>query len=102
MTQLNLPEGIRQRDAGVKRVTTNNAEWVRWMRKQAKQDAYLLGGVHIDQLRAYAKALDYYPDSPNAWGAIFREKGWRKTGEYRASKVASNHGHVSPVWEWKP
>ena len=103
MTQLSLdwqPDtGEALKDAGIARVTQSNAEFVRFMREEAKYMARQRGEVHIDDVRERARWYGLKPASPNAWGAIFAERGvWRIIG-YRASTVASNHGHVSPVRE---
>jgi gentisate 1,2-dioxygenase len=44
-------------------------------------------------------ALHLQPRHKNAWGAIIRGRGWRVIGR-RRSELATNHGHVNPVWTW--
>ena len=97
-----LQQGQRLRDTGVALVTRNNLAWIKWARACMRQMCIATGGVHIDDIRRLADAMGYQPDSSNAWGAIFRERGWRKTGELRPSVRPSNHGHASPVWVWRP
>ena len=94
---MNLTEGRKLRDAGIKKVAINNADFIAKMQKKALRLSETKGEVHIDDLRAYAIKQGIQPDHKNAWGAIFRAKGWHKIG-YRPSALPSNHGHVSPVW----
>lgn len=95
-----LARGRRQRDEGVRLVETANDEFVALMRGQARRICDVLGEVHIDALRRFALSRGIQPKSSNAWGAIFRSKGWKQTGEYRASELVTNKGHRSPVWRW--
>jgi len=97
-----VTRGTKRRDEGVRLVETNNAEFIAQMREYARVVCAVAREVHIDALRRFAFAKGIKPKSPNAWGAIFREKGWKQTGEYRASELVSNHGHRSPVWRWCP
>ena len=90
----------KRRDEGVQRTVTNNRRFLARMRQYAKAIAMRRGSVHIDDVRKHALELGIQPESSSAWGAIFREKGWRQTGELRASTFVSNHGHRSPVWRW--
>lgn len=94
---MNLTEGRKLRDDGIKRVAINNSEFVAKMQKQAIRLSRQRGEVHIDDLRAYAIKQGIQPDHKNAWGAIFNAKVWQKIG-YRPSALPSNRGHVSPVW----
>lgn len=98
--QFNAPRGARQRDAGLALTATANEEFVSVMREYAQAVSSKFGEVHIDSLREYAMLCGIEPVSSNAWGAIFRCKGWQQTGEYRASALVTNRGHRSPVWRW--
>ena len=89
-----------RRDEGVQLTVTNNRTFLARMRQYAKAMAMRRGSVHIDDVRKHALELGIQPESSSAWGAIFRERGWRQTGEFRASTFVSNHGHRSPVWRW--
>jgi hypothetical protein len=99
--QMGLKQGGKLRDEGIAIVESNNAEWVAWARTTAMMFCLRHGSVHIDDIREEADLGGYLPDSSNAWGAIFRGGQWEKTGEYRQSRFASNHGHASPVWKIK-
>lgn len=92
--------GIKRRDEGVRLVEMSNSEFIERMRDHARLVYTHVGEVHIDALRRFAFANGIKPKSSAAWGAIFREKGWKQTGEYRASELVTNHGHRSPVWRW--
>lgn len=98
--QFDLTRGRELRDEGVRLTETSNREFVDLMRGQARRFCSVLGEVHIDELRRFALSRGIKPASSSAWGAVFRGKGWEQTGEYRASKLTSNHGHRSPVWRW--
>ena len=103
-------EGVRRKGRGQREVTIHNITFVQTMRKVAVQLAArsgfvednLVGFVNSDDLREYAEKHDIAPDHPNAWGAVFRSapKGYRfeKTPEWRASRIASNHGREVPTW----
>lgn len=56
----------------------------------------------VDDARHFVRFAGLCLTSGNVYGAIFRERGWQQTGEWRASEFPGNHGHKSPLWEWKP
>lgn len=87
----------RRRDEGVALTETANAEFVQAMRDYAINVCRQRGQVHIDDLRQRALELGIKPASSNAWGAIFRGKGWKQIG-LKASELVTNHGHRSPIW----
>lgn len=89
----------RLRDEGVRLTEMANTEFVQTMRDHAIEVCRRTGQVHIDDLRKHALELGVQPASSNAWGAIFRGKGWHAIG-LRASEFVSNRGHRSPVWTW--
>jgi len=97
--QLDLPEGLARRDAGLERATFTHPDFVSEMRAVAIALARRRGTVTADDLRIEATARGLRPRHKNAWGAIFRGPGWMKVGEAR-SALPSNHGHVNPVWTW--
>ena len=90
----------RARDEGIRLVSLKNQAFVNLMRYHAQIVCEKRGEVHIDDMRKYAIVKGVKPESPNAWGAIFRCKGWRQTGEFRPSTLVTNHSHRSPVWRW--
>lgn len=90
-------DGVALKAAGLTRVTANNAEFVARMREHAERIARERGSVHVDDLRYAASRLGIAPKSPNAWGAVFSERGkWVIVG-YRASAWVTNRGHRSPI-----
>ena len=92
-------QAIKRRDEGMQLVATNNRKFLAILRPYAKALAMKNGSVHIDDVRKRALALGIEPESSNAWGSIFREKGWIR-GPEKASELISNHGHRSPAWRW--
>jgi hypothetical protein len=93
-----LNKGREKRDAGIALVSINNKEFIAEMRKFANDLAKHTGQVHVDDVREYAIAKGIRPNHSNAWGAVFRGSEFTQSGEYRASRLISNHGHRSPVW----
>lgn len=106
-------EGVRRKRDGQAQVesTIHNYTFIRAMRSMAVNIAHakcgfqgddLIGFVNADDLREYADARGIEPDHPNAWGAVFRSAptGYRfeKTGEWRQSRIPSNHGREIPTW----
>lgn len=94
-----LTEGRRRRDDGVRRVVCANVGAVAKIREYLKS---LGRPVHVDDARHFVRFAGLCLTSGNVYGAIFRERGWQQTGEWRASEFPGNHGHKSPLWEWKP
>lgn len=76
----------------------NNQAFVSVLREYAVNRAKKVGEVHIDHVRQYAEKHGMKPKSHHAWGVIFNDRRLKKSGEYRASKVPTNHQHASPVW----
>lgn len=63
-------------------------------------------GVSADDAHAILKAnanLGYLDDDEaKPWfGAIFRERGWRRTGKWVPSLRDSNNGRLLPTWKWE-
>lgn len=97
MTQL----GLRLKERGLDAVEHTNLKWVDMMRNQAKYLSLALGAVDADDIRDYAKKTGLQPEHPNAYGAVFRGKGWKAIG-WVQSRHASNHGRSIRVWKWQP
>ena len=98
-TQFNRAEGMRRQAEDIELTEIANAEFIAFARTWAKAISRVVGQVHIDDLRNIADKNCISPKSSNAWGAIFRGKGWTKIGS-KPSSFVSNHGHVSPIWRW--
>jgi len=93
-------KGEALKEAGIAKVSASNAEFVATMRGHAERIARERGAVHIDDLRFVASKRGLAPKSSAAWGSLFAQRGrWRKVG-YRPSQWVTNHGHVSPIWEF--
>lgn len=98
-TQFNRAEGMRRHEEGIELIEMANKRFMANMRIEARFISRVYGEVHIDDLRKFAVRMGIKPKSSNAWGAIFRGKGWTKIGS-KPSSFVSNHGHVSPIWRW--
>lgn len=95
--QLGLALGLARRDAGIARVTINNATWIEHMRVVARHRAARFGSVSADELRAYCSAHDLWPTSSNAWGGIFNRTEWELV-ERRPSAIKSNNARWIGVY----
>lgn len=92
----NEPTGAQLRDAGVAKVKKNNEAWVEKARSTAKALAAWKGSVSIDDvLEACPRPESVHP---NATGAIFRERCWKRIG-YTQSKNPSAHARVIGIFE---
>jgi len=97
--QLNLSLGMRLRDRGLDAVEDHNMSWVdrmRWVARRICDEEFT---VSADDLRDYVHRNNDHPDHPNAWGAIFRQKGWRMVG-YKKSAAPSAHAREIKIWTW--
>ena len=100
MNQLdfNLDTAIVLRDRGKKQVADNNPHFLSVTRNLARRIAMDKGEVTCDDVRR-ERTLD--PLHHNAWGAVFKGKEWKWTGEYRTSHIVSRHGGPQKVWRLK-
>jgi hypothetical protein len=97
--QFDLTEALKAQDQGVALVAKNNAEFLDVARKTARQIAAKHGVVTADDVR---EVCPMQPRHSNAWGALFRERGWRHTGEFRKSRLVQGHGNLQRVWRFDP
>lgn len=95
--QLDLFAGRKRKDAGLAMLEHRNSEWLRAMRRLAELIAVEHGRVCIDDLRSRTHPL---PTHKNAWGAIFKDKCWRRIG-FEPSSIPSNHARVVSVWRYE-
>ncbi len=86
-------------DAVMDRVELNCESWVMWARGQAKTISLLNGKVSTDDIQELCTRYGMKPDSPNAYGTLFRQKGWQFM-EYKQSRIPSNHLRRIMVWRW--
>ena len=97
MNQQSLP--LRLKATGMDAVENSNITWVELMRSHAIWTCAADGSVTADDVRKYAREIDWQPDSPNAYGAIFRGKRWQCIGR-KKSEAPSNHAREIRVWRW--
>lgn len=97
---MNLSEGQRLKHEGQEKVDARNKRFLYDMRVYARAMSHSIGSVTTDDLRRYATGLGQYPTHHNAWGCIFKQKGWTVIGR-QPSKLASNHGRFIAVWRWE-
>lgn len=97
MKQLELAEA--RKESGQEQVEDHSDGWVGRMRRYAIGVARMVGEVTADDLRTYAVRCDDEPHHPNAWGAVFKGKGWKLSG-YRKSKHVTNNARVIGVWTY--
>ena len=97
--QLSLTEGQRLKREGQETVAENNRYFIFMMRNQAKRHCDIHGQVTTDDLRRWAAGLGIYPTHPNAYGSIFKGKGWTVIGR-QPSKLPGNHARSISVWRW--
>lgn len=99
MTQLSLFRARKERDKGIALVSRPNAEFLDWMRYEARRICLERGTVTIDDLRgggSYPTPTHY-----NAYGAIFHHPDFECTG-FTVSKQVQGHGNLIRVWRLKP
>lgn len=99
-SMLDVTEGRRRRDAGVEATESANGEWIQRIRAVAVALRRQLGTTTVDDLRVYADNHNLQPQSPNAWGAVFRGEHWEVRG-YAQSAYKSNHARRVIVWGLK-
>ena len=87
-------------DAALTQVGANNEPWLAWARRwaQGRCTAY---GITTDDLREQADLMGYQPDSPHAWGAVFKAPGWRCVGR-EPSRYKSNNSRWIGRWTYDP
>ena len=91
--------GLQLKQRGLDAVEQSNLSWVEEMRQFARNLSLWNGQVCADDVRRRAHSLDWPPDSPNAYGAIFRGKHWRCIGR-KKSEHPGNHAREIRVWKW--
>lgn len=87
-------------DAAFASIEMWNGDWLAWARSYAQSYASLHGSVSSDDVRVACDQIGYQPDSPHAWGALFKAKGWVFLARTR-SVYGSNNGRYIGVWRWE-
>ena len=91
--------GMRLKVRGLDAVEESHLTWVEEMREQAKRVSHATGQTSADDIRKYARAIGWQPESPNAYGAVFRGKCWRCIGR-KKSEHPGNHAREIRIWRW--
>ncbi len=98
---LDSAEGQQLKTDGQAIVEEHNSLFVDAMRTEAKRISAERGFVSSDDLRLIAQQWGIEPKHQNAWGAIFRGKGWKIVGR-RRSTVPGNHAREIKIWQYEP
>ncbi len=96
-----LTPAERARERGLDAVEASNITWVQRMRREGVRLSNLHGSVTTDDLQAYAARNRDNPVHQNAWGSVFRGKGWTVIDRVR-SRRKSAHAREIKVWQWWP
>jgi hypothetical protein len=95
MKQLDLLQGRRLRDLGIESVSSHNTEWIDRARAIARQLIVYRLQVTADELRFVMG--DDEPDHPNAWGAVFKTKEFKRIG-FKQSATKTRHAAIVGIW----
>ena len=71
-----------------------------WARGYARTVALTTGSVSSDDIRQECDRVGLQPNSPHAFGAIFKEQGWRVVSR-EPSRYASNNQRWICRWRWE-
>ena len=78
-----LQLGLDLQAQGIESVSRNNENWLKAMRRQARQIARLRGSVSSDDIHEYCDQVNWHPNHRNAFGAVFkvgfRHVSWKKS-----------------------
>ena len=88
---------LRLKQRGIDAVEESNLTWVEEMRQHARFVSLRDGSVTADDVRDHVQAIGWKPESPNAYGAVFRGKHWKCIGRCK-SKHPGNHAREIKVW----
>ena len=91
--------GLQEKQLGLYHVESSNKALVGLARNIAREICGRQGKVSIDDVRSDTRMAGFEPTSPNVWGTIWNEEGWRCV-ERRFSTRKSNHHREIKVWEW--
>jgi len=89
--------GAKRKKRGLALVELSCAEFLAEMRTEAKKHAARHGYVTTDNLREYATMKKLRPDTPNAWGAIFKGSEWECVGRV-PSRYRTNNARYICQW----
>ena len=91
--------GQRLKEEGIAEAKEHSQSWVdvmkAWLIEFAqKNDGYACA----DDAREYSERHHFYPESPAAWGSLFRSKVWVFI-EWTQSRYTTNHRR--PIRRWR-
>ena len=93
-------QGQALKQMGLYRVESHNKALVGLARAIAKEICGRVGYVDIDMVRTDSRIADYKPSSPNFWGSVFNEVGWRCIDRRPSSKKENHHREIK-VWRYE-
>ena len=94
-----IEEAGRRQAAGLASIEVNHSTWLQIMRERARIVSNEQGCVTADDLRWYADTNNLWPTHQNAWGAVFKGRGWKAIGTIQSAYV-TNHGRLIRKWRW--
>jgi hypothetical protein len=97
--QRRITRGRQYRDHGLEKVGRNNDEFMHRCRQYAIDCCRREGSVTIEQVRIFATCEAIIPTHPNAWGTIFKAKGFKPTG-FAQNGMESAHARLVRVWTY--
>jgi hypothetical protein len=95
MTEFNKQLAIDFKEQGIRQIAQNNQHFCKVARNVAASLIRRNGKVTSDDVR---RNCPLEPLHPNAWGAVFRDKQFKWTGEFVTSKAVSRRAGVQRVW----
>lgn len=95
-----MTPGKDARDKGIAQVADNAVDFMEWAQGVALKIYEARGAVTSDDIRKVAERQKVVPHHPNAWGALFKRKGWVRLG-YKQSVKISNHARQISIWAWE-
>ena len=101
MLTLDGKAGLEQKSLGLWATELNNADLLILARDVAKLVSAEKGSCTIDDIRSHHSLAGRQPSSPNFWGVIFIEKGWRFLG-FEPSTRRTNHARRIGRYTWRP
>lgn len=91
--------GKQARDRGITVTILNNADFIATARSIARVLA--TKPISMDDVRKELDRRGIKPKTPNAYGAVFRGKGWVHVGWVKSSLI-TNHCRDIKVWRYQP
>ena len=100
--KLDLNEGEKLKAEGMERAAMSGKEMLELCRDTARDILHTgRSDVTMDEIRAKLNLDKNATNSQNWMGSVFRHPDFEATGEFRKSKIPSNHAHCNRVWRFK-